>query len=95
MHELNTLLAAKRRHGMKVIVKTGLAGGHESGIVAEGWKGALKNTGNNFIVRQEANNLLTILSATQNPISLVELGDGHFYRKFNAKWSESWARSTC
>jgi len=47
---------------MKVIIKTGLAGGRESGMVADGWTGALKNTGTNFTVQQEANNLLTILT---------------------------------
>jgi len=63
-------------------------------MVADGWTGALKDTGTNFTVRQEANNLLTILSLSQDPISLIGLGDGHFYRKFNADWSESWARPT-
>jgi hypothetical protein len=62
MHEANTLLAATLRHRMKVIIKTGLAGGRERGMVADGWTGALKNTGTNFTIRQEANNLLTILT---------------------------------
>lgn len=93
-HEANTLLAATLRHRMKVIIKTGLAGGRESGVVADGWTEALKNTRTNVTVRQEANNLLTILSASQDRISLVGLDDGHFNRKFNANWSESWARPT-
>jgi len=62
MHEGNTLLAATLRRRMKVIIKTGLAGSRESGMVADGWTGALKNTGTNFTIRQEANNLLTILT---------------------------------
>jgi hypothetical protein len=32
------------------------------GKVADGWTGALKNTGTNFTVRQEVDNLLTILT---------------------------------
>jgi hypothetical protein len=49
---------------MKVIVKIDLVGGRESGMVAGRWKEALKNTRNNFIVRQEANNFLTILTTS-------------------------------
>jgi hypothetical protein len=44
-HEANALLATTLRHRMKVIIKTGLAGGRESGMVADEWTGALKNTG--------------------------------------------------
>jgi hypothetical protein len=79
-HEANKLLAATVRHRMKAIIKTGLAGGRGSGMVADGWTEALKNTGTNVTVRQEPNNLLTILSASQDPIALVGLDDGHFYR---------------
>jgi len=39
---------------MKVIINTGLAVGHESGMVADGWTGPLQNTGTNVTVRQEA-----------------------------------------
>ena len=42
MHEANTLLAATLRHRMKVIIKAGLAGGRDSGMVMDGWTGALR-----------------------------------------------------
>jgi hypothetical protein len=41
MHEANTLIAPTLRHRMKVIIKTGLAGGRESVMAADGWTGEL------------------------------------------------------
>jgi hypothetical protein len=54
-------------------------------MAADGWTGELTS----HFDRKRTIYWQFWLSASQDPISLVELGDGHFYRKFNANWSES------